>query len=305
MVSIIIPCYNRANLLDETLNSIIQQSFKNWECIIIDDGSTDNTLEILSDFYKKDSRIKYYERPKNILKGATACRNYGYTLSIGDYICWFDSDDIMPHNSLEDRMNVFFKNNCDFVLGKVLKFDNLTKEIIIENSSLLLPITTNPASEYLLGNFWFQTSAPIFKKIFLEKFNIHFDESLTFNDETEFYVRLLLTNPNLKSVDTVVTLRRMHDESLKGDVYSMLPAERILFDQFAYYKIWFNFKKNKTYYDNNIHHYFKYYFKYWLLKMKFNKQRLLLIYLQGLRYSMFENNLEMSKVLFWRLLHKI
>jgi glycosyltransferase involved in cell wall biosynthesis len=304
MVSIIIPCYNRANLLEETLNSIIQQSFKNWECIIIDDGSTDNTLEILSDFYDKDSRFKYYERPKNILKGATACRNYGYTLSNGDYICWFDSDDIMPINSLEDRMNIFFKINCDFVLGKVLKFDHLTKEIITENSSLLFPITTNPASEYLLGNFWFQTSAPIFKKIFLENFSKHFDDSLTFNDETEFYVRLLLSNPNLKFVDTVVTLRRMHNESLKGDVYSMLPAERILFDQFAYYKIWVDFKKNKIYYDNNIHQYFKYYFKYWLVKMKFNKQRLLLIYLQGLRYSMFENNLEMSKVIFWRLLNK-
>jgi hypothetical protein len=84
----------------------------------------------------------------------------------------------------------------------------------------------------------------------------------------------------------------------------MLPAERILFDQFAYYKIWFAFKKNKTYYDDNIHQYFKYYFKFWLSKMKFNKRRLIIIYLQGIRYSMFENNLYMSKVLFWRLLHK-
>ena len=304
MISIIIPCFNRAKFLEETLNSIINQSYKNWECIVIDDGSSDNTIEILKMYEIKDSRIKSYSRPFNIIKGASTCRNYGYNLSIGDYICWFDSDDIMPLNSLEDRINVFIKNNCDFVIGRVLKFDHLTKETITENSSLLFPITNNPASEYLLGKFWFQTSAPIFKKIFLEKFNNHFDESLTFNDETEFYARLLLSNPNLKFVDTVVTLRRMHDESLKGGVYSMLPAERILFDQFAYYKIWFAFKKNKTYYDDNIHQYFKYYFKFWLSKMKFNKRRLIIIYLQGIRYSMFENNLYMSKVLFWRLLHK-
>lgn len=303
-ISIIIPTFNRAQLIGFTLDSILSQTFENWECIIIDDGSSDNSLEILYDFSNKDSRIKYFERPKNILKGATACRNYGYTISNGDYICWFDSDDIMPFNSLEDRMNVFLKNDCDFVLGKVLKFDHVSNDIIKENSSLLLPTTNNPASEYLLGNFWFQTSAPIFKKNFLQKFNYHFDETLTFNDETEFYIRLLLSTPNIKFVNTIVTLRRMHDESLKGGVYSMLPAEKILFDQFAYYKIWFAFKKSKIYYDNYIYQYFKYYFELWVLKMKFNPKRLILIYLQGIRYSMFENNLQMSKVFFWRLLHK-
>lgn len=304
LISIIIPTFNRARLIGFTLNSILAQSYKNWECIIIDDGSTDNTLQILSDFANKDSRFKYYSRPKKILKGATGCRNYGYTISNGNYICWFDSDDIMPFNSLENRMNVFSENVCDFVLGKIIKFDNSSNEIIIENSSLLLPVTNNPAAEYLLGDFWFQTSAPIFKKSFLEKFSYHFDESLTFNDETEFYVRLLLSNPNFKFVNTVVTLRRMHDESLKGGVCSMSPAEKLLFDQFAYYKIWFAFKKNKIYYDNNINQYFKYYFKHWLIKMKFNKKRLILIFLQGIRYSMFENNFELTKVVFWRLFYK-
>jgi glycosyltransferase involved in cell wall biosynthesis len=304
MLSIIIPCYNRANLIEETLISIIHQSYKNWECIIIDDGSTDNTLDILKFYVLKDSRFRFYTRPKNIKKGASSCRNYGYTLSNGDFICWFDSDDIMPFNSIEDRINAFFLNDCDFVLGKVLKFDHSSNEIIRENSNLLLPVIKNPASEYLLGNFWFQTSAPIFKKSFLEKFSYHFDESLTFNDETEFYVRLLLSNPNFKFVNTDVTLRRMHDESLKVGVCSMPKEEKLFFDQFAYYKIWLAFKKNKKFYDNNINQYFIYYFKHWLIKMKYNKKRLLLIFLQGIRYSMFENNLEMFKVLFWRLLYK-
>ena len=153
MVSIIIPCYNRANLIEETLNSIIHQSFKNWECIIIDDGSTDNTLDLLKLYVLKDSRFRFYTRPINIKKGASSCRNYGYTLSNGDFICWFDSDDIMPLNSIEDRINCFFLIDCDFVLGKVLKFDHFSNEIIKENSSLLLPVFKNPASEYLLGNF--------------------------------------------------------------------------------------------------------------------------------------------------------
>jgi glycosyltransferase involved in cell wall biosynthesis len=304
MVSIIIPCYNRADLLEVTLDSILKQSYHNWECIIIDDGSSDNTLDLLEMYVLKDSRFKYYSRPQKIKKGASSCRNYGFTFANGDYICWFDSDDIMPFNSLGVRMDVFFNNDCDIVLGRVTKFVHITNETISDNLSFLLPISSNPAADYLLGNFWFQTSAPIFKKSFLEKFSYHFDESLTFNDETEFYVRLLLSNPIFKFVNTDVTLRRMHDESLKVVVCSMPKAEKLLFDQFAYYKIWLAFKKNKIHYDNNIHQYFNYYFKHWLIKMKFNKKRLILIFLQGIRYSMFENNLEMSKVLFWRLLYK-
>jgi glycosyltransferase involved in cell wall biosynthesis len=304
MVSIIIPCYNRADLLEKTLNSIIQQSYQNWECIIVDDGSSDNTLEVLFFYANKDSRIKFYSRPKNILKGPTGCRNYGFTLTNGDYICWFDSDDIMPVNSLKDRICLFKEYECDFVIGKVIKFDNFTNEIIDENSSKLFPISNNPAAEYLFGNFWFQTSAPIFKKSFLQKFKNHFDESLTFNDETEFYVRLLLSNPVLKYVNTVVTIRRMHENSLKSGVYSMPIADKILFDQFAYFKIWLSFKKNILFYNNDVHLFFKYYFKYWILKMKFNQKRLIFIYLHGLLYSMFENNITISRILFWRLMQK-
>jgi glycosyltransferase involved in cell wall biosynthesis len=304
LISIIIPVYNRESLIVDTLDSILKQSYSNWECIIIDDFSTDNTKPIIIDFIKNDKRFVIADRPISKKKGASACRNYGYTISSGDYICWFDSDDIMPFNSLDDRINILYQNDCDFVLGKVTKFNHFTKEIISEISSIELPITNNPAAEYLLGNFWFQTSSPVFRKSFLEKFKYHFDESLTFNDETEFYVRLLLSNPIIKSVKTVVTLRRMHDESLKSGVYSMPLAERILFDQFAYFKIWLHFKKNKIFYNYDIHEYFKYYFKYWIVKMKFSRKRLIFLYLNGLHHSMFENKIEISRILIWRLSQK-
>jgi glycosyltransferase involved in cell wall biosynthesis len=301
MVSIIIPCYNRAHLLEETLNSIIYQSYEKWECIIIDDGSSDDTLEKLKYFSKIDSRFKYYSRPKSILKGATACRNYGYKLSQGDYICWFDSDDIMPVNSLKDRIEVFNSIDYDFVLGNVINFKNESKQVIYENEQLIPLNIQNSAAEYLLGNFWFQTSAPIFKKVFLKKFKKHFDESLTFNDETEFFIRILLDNPTFKIINSIVTLRRMHDNSLRSGVLSMPLADRILFNHFAYFKIWLSFKRNHIFYDDSIHHYFKYYFKYWIFKMRFNFLRLLLIYFYGIRHSMFDNNLGITKILLWRL----
>ncbi len=304
MVSIIIPCFNRAKLLEETLNSIIAQSYKNFECIIIDDGSTDNTLEILSGYANSDARIKYFSRPNSLLKGATACRNYGFSLSKGDYICWFDSDDIMPVNSLKDRIEILFNSDYDFVLGRLMNFYEDCTILFDEKKSSLNPTTTNPAGEYIIGNFWFQTSVPIFKKKFLNKFNKHFDENLSFHDEAEFFLRLLLKNPNFNSVDSVVTLRRMHSESLRVGVNSLEESEKILFDQYGYFKIWKSFKKNKIYYDAEIHGFFKYYFKKWILKMRFNPQRLSLIFFYGFFYNMFDDKFSITKIYIWRLLKR-
>lgn len=83
LVSIIIPTYNRAHLIGETLDSVLAQIYTNWECIVVDDGSTDSTAELLAFYVEKDSRFQYHHRPKDRLKGANACRNYGFELSRG------------------------------------------------------------------------------------------------------------------------------------------------------------------------------------------------------------------------------
>ena len=78
LVSIIIPTYNRAHFIGETLESVLAQTYHNWECIVIDDGSTDYTDELMEFYCEKDSRIQYYHRPSHKPKGANACRNYGF-----------------------------------------------------------------------------------------------------------------------------------------------------------------------------------------------------------------------------------
>src|SRR5690606_30140770 len=82
----------------------------NWECIIVDDGSTDNTAEILKTYCEKDVRFQYHHRPQNRPKGANACRNYGFELCSGEYVNWFDSDDIMNHDLLQIKTTIFNKN---------------------------------------------------------------------------------------------------------------------------------------------------------------------------------------------------
>lgn len=93
--SIIIPTYNRAHLITKTLDSILKQTYTNYEILIIDDGSTDNTKEIIKPYLKHN--VKYY-RKENAERAAA--RNFGTNLAQGDFINWFDSDDIMLDNHL-------------------------------------------------------------------------------------------------------------------------------------------------------------------------------------------------------------
>ncbi len=100
-VSVIVPTFNRAELLLETLESVRNQSFQDWECIIVDDGSIDNTKEIVSNIIAKDSRFQFYNKPEKYSKGASFSRNYGFELSKGKYIQWLDDDDLISENKLE------------------------------------------------------------------------------------------------------------------------------------------------------------------------------------------------------------
>jgi glycosyltransferase involved in cell wall biosynthesis len=108
MVSVIIPSYNREKLLGRAIDSVIGQIYQNWELIIVDDGSTDKTEELVSGYTGKDSRIRYI---KNIHpKGIGGARNYGVETAQGEYIAFLDSDDEWKEYHLRDTIEEFLKN---------------------------------------------------------------------------------------------------------------------------------------------------------------------------------------------------
>jgi glycosyltransferase involved in cell wall biosynthesis len=86
LVSIIIPTFNRASIINDTLDSILDQTYSNWECLVVDDGSTDETKKVIHNYALKDPRISALERPPEKSKGANSCRNYGLSLAKGDYV---------------------------------------------------------------------------------------------------------------------------------------------------------------------------------------------------------------------------
>jgi glycosyltransferase involved in cell wall biosynthesis len=113
------PVYNSSKYISESIESVINQIFKNWELIIIDDGSNDSTDEVVSQYM--DTRIRYFKQSHG---GVSSARNFALEKMKGDYFCFLDADDVMPSNGLRDRIGVF-ENQPDltFVDGTVIYFD--------------------------------------------------------------------------------------------------------------------------------------------------------------------------------------
>lgn len=111
LVSIIIPCYNTEAFIEDAIKSAINQTYKNIEIIIVDDASTDKSLEIISSI--KDSRIRFIHLDTN--KGIANARNVGLDNAKGDYICWLDSDDMYHSSFIELLLTYATQYNLDFV----------------------------------------------------------------------------------------------------------------------------------------------------------------------------------------------
>ena len=213
LISIIIPTYNRAHLISETLDSILVQTYPNWECIVVDDGSTDTTADVMREYIKKDNRFQYHQRPINKIKGPNSCRNYGFEMSNGEYIKWFDSDDVMLPYLLEKQVLSFAKN-VEMSVCKLSYFDFERRVPIKEN----IISSKNLIEDYLIGNVTFYISGPLWKRIFLEKQNQLFDESLTNLDDWDFNLRMLYQKPNITYSNEVLILYRVHGDSLSQEI---------------------------------------------------------------------------------------
>jgi glycosyltransferase involved in cell wall biosynthesis len=212
LVSIIIPTYNRAHLIGETLDSIIAQTYTNWECIVIDDGSTDATAELLEDYCKNDVRFQYHQRPTYRPKGANSCRNYGFELSKGEFINWFDSDDLLVNDAFVNFINEF-EINIDVVVSKVQKFKSLSELL---NQSVIF--SKNIIDDYLEGKITFYPSGVVWNREFLVKQEQLFDTSISNLDDWDFHLRMLYRKPVIKYINTPLIYYRVHDNSLSHEI---------------------------------------------------------------------------------------
>lgn len=213
LISILIPVFNREDFIEETLNSVIAQTYKNWECIIVDDGSTDNTISILENIKIKDARIKVYNRPNTLPKGANSCRNYAFNVCGGDYVNWFDSDDIMHPEFIDTKLKAF-NIDCNCVISKTQFFSETINSIsgkenrTFKSDNLLEDFITLKRSWYICDPMW--------KKSFLNEKEL-FSLKLLKGQDRDFHTRMLQNSKiKIKFIDFYLTSYRQHDKTISN-----------------------------------------------------------------------------------------
>ncbi len=122
-ISIIIPVYNRPKLVAECLDSVLAQINPNWECIVVDDGSTDDTWGILEDYAAKDKRIRIFKRDREP-KGAPTCRNIGLQVAQSSLVMFLDSDDLLAPWAISNRLNYAEGQSFDMMIFNGFEFNN-------------------------------------------------------------------------------------------------------------------------------------------------------------------------------------
>lgn len=204
LVSIITPVYNSEEYLEETILSVINQTYKNWELLLIDDYSTDNSYKIIEK-YLTDERIKYLRNERN--SGPAITRNIGLEKSKGEYIAFLDSDDIWAKNKLELQIDYMKKNSIRICHGDYIFIDKNGKEIkkIITDDILSYKI--------LLKENQIKTSFLIVNKNLIGEIRF----PLIKHEDFAFFLELLKKGEISKKIDFIVGKYRIQENSVSSN----------------------------------------------------------------------------------------
>jgi glycosyltransferase involved in cell wall biosynthesis len=216
LVSIITASYNKAEYIAETIVSVQKQTLTNWELIIVDDESTDKTVDIVNTFVKDDSRVKLVAQSQN--KGANYCRNVGLKNALGKYVVFLDADDILIPSCLENRLNYIENGDLDFCVFTMGVFN----KVIGDSSFLWIPNSKTPLQDFLQHKLPWSILQPIWSKSFLKKLG-GFDENFKRLQDVDLHTMALL-NADVK----------FEQINSSPDCYYRIDEERKNFDAFVF-----------------------------------------------------------------------
>lgn len=189
LVSIIMPLYNRADYIRETLDSLIRQTYQSWECIVVDDHSTDDSFNIAEQYSLEEKRIKVFRR-SGVRKGAPVCRNEGMQKAAGKYLMFLDSDDLLGTDCLQERTAVMeLQEDLDFCVNHVSTFLEQPGDNTRNWSNLSY---ADDVAAFLRGEGW-QTSSTFFRASFAKQFSWS-EEACSWQD-WEFHLSILMESP--------------------------------------------------------------------------------------------------------------
>ncbi|MBS1637646.1 MAG: glycosyltransferase family 2 protein [Bacteroidetes bacterium] len=228
MISVIVPTYNYGRFIGECLDSLLQQTYANWECLVMDNASVDNTESIVRDYANHDARIRYHKLPEN--KGPSFARNQALKEAKGEYILFLDADDLIAPEKLKHTMDIFEKQNVDFVFSDYCFFTE-SREYITKTYSFsekqIKPGVIGSAeirNRLVYGNI-FAISCIISRKKNLEHL-AWFDEVIRYNEDWDLWLRASFADTSYyydQQPDSV-TLIRNHMTSHSKDQFGMYIA---------------------------------------------------------------------------------
>jgi glycosyltransferase involved in cell wall biosynthesis len=218
-ISVIIPVYNRGLLIGETLLSLLNQSVPAYEIIVVDDGSTDATVDVVRTTYDnwKNKQLNHHSTPSLLIltqsnKGAGAARNLAFRHAHGDFIHFFDSDDLASENKHEAQLRALEYNNGDIVFSPWVKFStNGSKSQLIDLVlQQALPDHTLSLVKWWLRGWSTVMQSMLFRKSFLDQIPL-FREDMPSHQDSELMTRVLLANPKVSFAHDALTLYRVHN----------------------------------------------------------------------------------------------
>jgi glycosyltransferase involved in cell wall biosynthesis len=228
LVSVIVPTFNRAHTIIETLKSIVSQTYHNWECLVIDDNSVDGTSELIEEYTRQDSRIKIQRTPKN--GGPSLAKNLGLSLAMGEYIQFLDSDDLICPFKFESQLKFLsIHKNVDIVYSGSRYFESARPNelLIYGRGGFLGQVEITMYDQHVLRSVLvrnpFVTSAPLYRKSVIEKVG-GFDANLMSLEDWDFQIRCAAAGMVFHFqgyTPDIGTHIRLHDNSLMRNEASL------------------------------------------------------------------------------------
>ena len=243
-ISVIIPCYNHSQFIIEAMESVLNQTFDNFECIIINDGSTDDTEEVVLNWIKIDKKFKYFYQENS---GLSHARNKGVSLSSGSYILPLDSDDKISENYLEECSKVLeLRYDIKIVYGEAYFFGNSNKKWNLDKYNF---------EDILYKNMIYCTS--LFRKEDWERVG-GYDENLRAGlEDWEFWIHILKQGGEVVKINNCCFYYRLKDNSMV--------TEYVLNNHYGYNSRVYIFEKHIELYRKT--NFYDMYFENYKLKM--------------------------------------
>lgn len=204
MISIIIPIYNAERYIKECLDSIINQSFGNWECILVDDGSIDKSLCICNEYAQNDDRFRVFHQENS---GVSVARNVGIDNAKGDWFFFSDADDVLFPNALQSLSQLCIDNRIDIVAGSTCKIVNGEIHFLTKLSSNYYPSAIGKMIHSALWGYIFRAS------IIREK-HIRFEPGLAYSEDGVFMTTFAVYCNAMVTIPEFVYAYRIHGNSV-------------------------------------------------------------------------------------------